>query len=113
MHTTLRCASTLHPAFCGRVQSKRKARAEGINPAAAAGGGGGLGVVDDAGGDIFREAAAAQAAEAATRPGAAAAALRRRVDPTLDLLAGEGERYAGHGLAHAVNRVGVTEDMHG
>ncbi|GLC48876.1 hypothetical protein PLESTB_000158100 [Pleodorina starrii] len=79
-------------------ESKRKARAEGLTPAAAA-----ASVVDDAGGDIFREAAAAVAAEAAARPGAAAA-HRERVDPTLDLMASEGERYQGFGLAHAATR---------
>ncbi|GIL66709.1 hypothetical protein Vafri_20196 [Volvox africanus] len=79
-------------------ESKRKARAEGLNPSAAA-----ASVVDDAGGDIFREAAAAVAAEAAARPGAAAS-HRERVDPTLDLAASEGERYQGFGYAHAATR---------
>ncbi|EFJ49065.1 hypothetical protein VOLCADRAFT_90312 [Volvox carteri f. nagariensis] len=79
-------------------ESKRKARAEGLNPAAAA-----ASVVDDAGGDIFREAAVAVAAEAAARPGAASA-HRQRVDPSLDLTASEGEKYQGFGLAHAATR---------
>ena len=84
------------------TQSKRKARAEGINPNAAAAGGGAM--ADDAGGDIFREAAAAVAAEAARRPGQAAA-HREAVDPELDLAAAAAERYSGHGTAHAAARV--------
>ncbi|PNW78163.1 hypothetical protein CHLRE_10g466550v5 [Chlamydomonas reinhardtii] len=82
-------------------ESKRKARAEGINPNAAAAGGGAM--ADDAGGDIFREAAAAVAAEAARRPGQAAA-HREAVDPELDLAAAAAERYSGHGTAHAAAR---------
>ncbi|GLI63840.1 hypothetical protein VaNZ11_006942, partial [Volvox africanus] len=78
-------------------ESKRKARAEGLNPSTAS-----SSVVDDAGGDIFREAAAAVAAEAAARPGAAS--HRERVDPTLDLAASEWERYQGFGYAHAATR---------
>ncbi|KXZ46119.1 hypothetical protein GPECTOR_47g397 [Gonium pectorale] len=79
-------------------ESKRKARSEGLTPAAAA-----AAVVDDAGGDIFREAAAALAAEAAAARGTVAA-RREAVDPTLDLAASEAERYTGHGLAHAATR---------
>ncbi|KAG2449272.1 hypothetical protein HYH02_005429 [Chlamydomonas schloesseri] len=85
-------------------ESKRKARAEGINPNAVAAAGGGAGAMaDDAGGDIFREAAAAVAAEAARRPGQAAA-HRDAVDPELDLAAAAAERYSGHGIAHAAAR---------
>ncbi|KAG2433454.1 hypothetical protein HXX76_008511 [Chlamydomonas incerta] len=83
-------------------ESKRKARAEGINPNATAGGGANA-MADDAGGDIFREAAAAVAAEAARRPGQAAA-HREAVDPELDLAAAAAERYSGHGTAHAMAR---------